>query len=279
MQNKLRDWIVISILLVPLLTSLRCEAKTYAEVETSKESLYYPIRNNMISMFLGYKVAKIFYGKFPKSEYKQKYQIFKHELLTPISVIKGVCSLCKIEKVNRQTIADSLQQIEEMVVNFDIDSPYHTKRIAINYSFSILELINKVVKQLSYINSNSISIKVNVDKSVPLLRLDKEALHKILTNLLTNSLKYTSIGFVFISVTQSRGSIRIVVEDTGIGMNSEDLKNIFNCSWRSQRVEHIAGNGLGMTIVQKLVDDLKGSIEVQSQINKGTTVSVYLPVN
>lgn len=279
MQNKLRDWVVIGILLLPLLTSLHYEKKAYAEQESSKESLYYPIRNNMISMLLGYKVAKIFSGKFKKNEYKQKYRILKHELLTPISVIKGICFLCESEKVNRQPIADSIQRIEEMVVDFDIERPYYIKKTPINYSFSLLELINKVVEQLSYLNSNSISIKVNVDESVPLLSLDKEALHKILTNLLTNSLKYTSIGFVIISVTRAHGCIQIVVEDTGIGMNSEEIKNIFDCCWRSQRVEHIAGNGLGMTIVQKLVDDLKGSIEVQSQVNKGTTVSVYLPVN
>ena len=279
MQNKLRDWIVIGLLLIPLLISLRYEKKAYAELESSKESLYYPICNNMMSMLIGYKIAKIAYGKFPKNEYKQKYRFLKHELLTPISVIKGICFLCESKKVDRQLIVDPIQRIEQMVVNFDIDHPYHIKKKPINYSFSILELINKVVNQLSYINSNSIGIKVKVDESVPLLSLEQEALHKILTNLLTNSLKYTSIGFVIISVTRSHGCIQVVVEDTGMGMNSSEIKNIFDCCWRSQRVEHIAGNGLGMTIVQKLVDDLKGSIEVQSQVNKGTIVSMYLPVN
>ncbi|GGA57291.1 HAMP domain-containing sensor histidine kinase [Okeania sp. KiyG1] len=129
-------------------------------------------------------------------------------------------------------------------------------------------------------NNNGIDIIVEVRDSLPPLNIDKNVLHQILTNLLTNSLKYTVAGSILILAEYEHTSIKIIIEDTGIGMDSEkEVPYIFDCCWRSQKVQHnIAGHGLGMTVVKKLVGDLEGKIEVFSQVNVGTVVTLSLPL-
>ena len=96
---------------------------------------------------------------------------------------------------------------------------------------------------------------------------------------MSNAFKYSfGEASVCLSVTlvefEKERWINYTVTDTGIGMTPEQIKNIFLPFYRGNPSGYIPGNGLGMTVAKKNIDDLKGRIDIQSKINEGTTVNV-----
>ena len=102
----------------------------------------------------------------------------------------------------------------------------------------------------------------------------------ILTNLIDNSVKYTEQeGTISINSTITDKEVKLEISDTGIGITTEDLNKIFNEFYRSKNAKaaDLRGTGLGMSIVKNLIKQYGGSIDVQSQIEKGTTVTISFP--
>src|SRR5208337_3317009 len=111
--------------------------------------------------------------------------------------------------------------------------------------------------------------------------LDPEKLERILTNLIRNAIKFTESGSITVRAGGSAENRWIEVRDTGIGIPSQHLANIFN---RFQQVDSSStrryeGTGLGLTIVKESVELMQGSIRVQSEERRGTTFRVELPGN
>ena len=120
-----------------------------------------------------------------------------------------------------------------------------------------------------------------VEGELPPAYLDPEKLERILTNLIRNSIKFTESGSITVRAGSSVGKRWIEVRDTGIGIPSQHLENIFN---RFQQVDtsstrRYEGTGLGLTIVKESVDLMQGSVDVQSEERRGTTIRVELPDN
>ena len=127
-----------------------------------------------------------------------------------------------------------------------------------------LKIINKAVPEPSYLNI------------VP------DDLDIILTNLIDNSVKYTEQeGTISINSTITDKEVKLEISDTGIGITPEDLNKIFNEFYRSKNAKaaELRGTGLGMSIVKNLIKQYGGSIDVQSQIEKGTTVTISFPID
>ncbi len=115
---------------------------------------------------------------------------------------------------------------------------------------------------------------------------DKDKLQKIINNLLTNALKYTQkkgLVKLCLSVThpgfQEDSEIQIQVSDTGQGIAEEDQKQIFDRFYQTKQNLHAGGSGIGLHLVKQYVLMHKGSIEVKSQVNRGSTFTIVLPVN
>jgi signal transduction histidine kinase len=109
---------------------------------------------------------------------------------------------------------------------------------------------------------------------------DPEKLGQIVLNLLGNAAKFTERGEVRISACQQNGDLKLAVADTGIGIQQGDMTRIFeefdrggNGNGRNYR-----GTGLGLAIVKRLVEVLGGTIAVRSEVGKGSTFTVTLPV-
>ncbi|MGN0038897.1 MAG: ATP-binding protein [Coriobacteriales bacterium] len=120
----------------------------------------------------------------------------------------------------------------------------------------------------------------------PKIICDETKLREIFLNILSNALKYTpSGGRVTMTLTELPSALpgyamyQTVIEDTGIGMSEDFLPHIFEefTRERSSTESRVTGTGLGMPIVQKLVDLMKGTVEVESQVGKGTRFTVTLP--
>jgi signal transduction histidine kinase len=102
----------------------------------------------------------------------------------------------------------------------------------------------------------------------------------VVTNLVINALNYTPAGEVRVSTCQAAAEACLQVADTGIGIDPDDVPNIFDRFYRgrgSQRSE-TPGTGLGLAIVKEIVDLHNGRIEVNSRVKQGTTFKVWLPL-
>jgi PAS domain S-box-containing protein len=108
---------------------------------------------------------------------------------------------------------------------------------------------------------------------------DTKLLRSIITNLLTNAVKYSSFGEVItINIENDERFIRIFIIDNGIGISEEDLEHLFEPFHRGNNVADISGTGLGMSIIKRYIEIHKGNVEVKSKLNKGTTVKLNLPI-
>lgn len=117
-----------------------------------------------------------------------------------------------------------------------------------------------------------------ITKNLPKYFVTDEAmLERILINLLTNSVKFTDNGYVKLSCYGQKNGVKFVVEDSGIGIEKEELKNIFLPFKRIKNERKIAGFGLGLYLVKEFLDIMKGTIEVESEINSGSKFSVFIP--
>ena len=111
------------------------------------------------------------------------------------------------------------------------------------------------------------------------VRADESLVRHILTNLLSNAVKYSDAGQPVWFDARGNGSHFVFrVEDHGIGIPIADQERLFSAFYRAKNAEHVHGTGLGLFIVKKCVDLHDGKIHVESRENKGTTVTVALPL-
>ncbi len=127
---------------------------------------------------------------------------------------------------------------------------------------------------------SGVRLALDVAHGLPTLRADPESVNHILTNLISNGIKYTPRGGeVSVRLFAEDGQLVLCVRDTGIGIEQSELERIFDEFYRSPRAREIdrTGTGLGLAIVKSAVESLGGTIEVQSTVGKGTTFTVRLP--
>ena len=109
---------------------------------------------------------------------------------------------------------------------------------------------------------------------------DKKILKNTLLNLLSNAIKYSGVDAeIQISVHIADGLVSLAVKDEGIGIAEEEQQNLFKMFFRATNTSHIPGTGLGLNIVKKYLEVMKGNITFQSILNKGTTFTVTIPLN
>lgn len=214
-----------------------------------------------------------------------------HELRTPLQAIIGFAEQGKDSQQHQPETLDVIYRSSAhllQVVNDVLDYSKITsgKLTLNNISFSLTSLIDDV--ETVFLNSTSqkqITFKVtrNFDASLWLLG-DVFRLKQVLFNVLGNALKFTNNGQVLlhVNVHQFEGvnHVTFKVIDTGIGMTDEQLKKIFDeFEQANQQVASTyGGSGLGLTIVQQLVQLMQGEIQVSSELRKGSEFSITIPM-
>lgn len=218
-----------------------------------------------------------------------------HEIRTPIAGVIGLSELLLDSPLNavQKDYADNIQRSANAlltVINDILDfSKVESGRLDIEeVQFSLNNVIRDIGKMLSFtaIRKNLAyvtDIGPEIGRDLRLIG-DPGRLRQIITNLLTNSIKFTSEGSVKLSVRVKAQNadqvvVSFVVQDTGIGMEGAVLSRLFTpfCQADSSTARRYGGTGLGLAISKNLVDLMHGQIEIKSAAGMGTTAEFYIP--
>lgn len=124
------------------------------------------------------------------------------------------------------------------------------------------------------------SLALGADPNLPMINADPQAMEEVLTNLISNALKYTpEKGAIQVELRPEADYLLIQVSDNGIGISQEDLVRIFDKFYRvkNEKTRKIVGTGLGLPIVKQIVEAHLGFIRVESRLDQGTTFKVFIP--
>ena len=146
----------------------------------------------------------------------------------------------------------------------------------------IKEVVSEVHETMAlYAKKNKVELSLELAEELCEAIFDRAKINQVLTNLVSNAVKFTpENGRVSINVQCQNEELVISVSDTGIGIPKEALPKIFECFYRvNQRGKQIQGTGLGLAIVHKIVMMHNGRIEVASELDQGTTFTVFLPLD
>lgn len=216
-----------------------------------------------------------------------------HEIRTPLNAIYGftqqlLSSELNDEQKNQITIVKkSTEHLSRLVTDVLMYSKLKSGKIELEISSFDLVKELKEIESLFIIQAKQkgILFSINTNKiSHHIISSDLYKIKQILFNLISNAIKFTEKGYVEISVTQlssdSENSLEIIVLDSGIGISPEKMNKLFQEYEQgdSNTFHKYGGTGLGLAITKQLVDRLNGYIEIKSEVNKGTLVTVGLPV-
>jgi signal transduction histidine kinase len=220
-----------------------------------------------------------------------------HELKTPLTSIIGYADLFLRQQRQKPEIKDTYSNLESIervlrsgrlilrLINDTLDiSRYDVGCMKLQPILSdVRKLINSVVEITEPLaRSKELSLEVDYDRAPKQVIIDALRVQQILTNLLSNAIRYTEFGSVRLECWQeSEQKWAISVSDTGVGISPEAQKQIFKPYFRAvsnRQAQGSDGTGLGLAIVSRLVDLLHGEIKLVSQLGKGSTFTVILPL-
>jgi PAS domain S-box-containing protein len=212
-----------------------------------------------------------------------------HEFRTPLSTILSSVFLLENysgadEEVFRKThtnrIKRSVNSLTELLDDFLSLGKLEEGKVKVIYSeFYLREYLDELISELNLIKKKDQSILLTYIGEDEMILLDKTLLTNILSNLMSNAIKYSPPDGLIEIRAEIRGNmINLSVRDSGMGIPENEQKHIFKRFFRAHNAVNIQGTGLGLNLVRKYVRLMKGYISFNSRLNQGSTFTVNLPV-
>ena len=212
-----------------------------------------------------------------------------HEIRTPINTIMGMDEMIlreTTEKVVEEYALDiktASQNLLSLINDIlDITKIESGKMGIVKGEYDFMSLMHDVLKNVTLrAKEKNLEIRLNIDSEIPSNMLgDDIRIKQVLTNIITNAVKYTQEGYVEISAKSNKSfgnytDLSFYIRDTGIGIKQEDIKRMFDSFERLEvsRNRNIEGAGLGMTITQNLLKMMGSTLNVESVYGEGSTFS------
>jgi signal transduction histidine kinase len=224
-----------------------------------------------------------------------------HELKNPMTSIKGYTELLAggaVGQINEMqtnflnTIKSNVERMSTLVSDLNDNSKIEAGRLRLEYkATNAAELVDEVIRSLKrQIEDKKQTLEVVIPEKLSPMWADRTRVGQVLTNLASNSYKYTPEGGILqIGVEETanqwdpEGAVRVIhlwVKDNGIGMTPEDQQKMFQKFFRSDdpKAREAPGTGLGLNITKSLVEMQGGRIWFESEFRKGTTFHFTIPV-
>ena len=209
-----------------------------------------------------------------------------HELRTPltsiIGFIKGILDgvISKEDENKYLSIAyDEANRLKELTKDIvDIAKLESGNTKLYREDFVLNNLVEDVYVELEELikEKNLEFILDEKDKDI-MVNADKARIRQVLINVINNSMKFTNEGYIKIEISKYMNKAKIVISDTGIGIQKDKISYLFNKFYTANDYGNAtSGAGLGLNIVKNIIDMHNGSITIDSVVNKGTTVSIML---
>ncbi len=226
-----------------------------------------------------------------KTRYQQAIHFVTHEMRTPLTAIQGSSELInrypgmsdtKRKQINDLIVSESHRLGRMIEVFLNVERLSAGDMELKHDDFPLPDLVEKcIVRARPLAERKQITI---AEEALPTqgMRGDRELMEYAFYNLLTNAIKYSpSETRVRVFGSSDNGHIRISVEDQGIGMDQKEVRRIFEKFYRTRRAEQSgeAGTGIGLSIVEQIVSQHGGSIDVVSAPGKGSCFTLVLPSN
>ena len=218
-----------------------------------------------------------------------------HEIRTPMNAILGITEI----QLQKKTMSDEMKEaFEKIYVSGDmlmgiINDLLDLSKIEAGKMELVIEryetvsmIHDTVVLNLMRLDTKDVKFELSVDEDLPAYMLgDELRIKQILNNILSNAFKYTEKGVVKMIVghepsdDDTKANLIFTISDTGLGMSKEDVAKLFDAYARFNPTANraIVGTGLGMSITRNLLELMDGSINVDSELGKGSTFYIRLP--
>lgn len=216
-------------------------------------------------------------------------RMMSHDLKTPLARIQGMAEVVltdtnplSMPQTNAiKTIRDSSRELSDFIGSILNLSRIESKNLKLHLkSRDINQLLENVIQQVDYLaKKKNIEILREFDPLFS-LKIDEDLLKQAFLNLIENGIKYSPENSkILISTEESGGNLVVQVADQGRGIAQDEIPHIFHKFYRSWDVQNsaIRGSGLGLFLAKYFVELHRGRIEVESQLGKGSTFTVYLP--
>jgi|GEM_PF-1797491 len=260
---------------------------------------FFFISANIIGMFANFTIEyylrsdfllrnKLIYSKkVIEEEKKSKIDFFikiAHETKTPLTLIINYLENYIKEAGNNPKlflIKKNLDKLSRDIINF-LDIEKLEKNIDIYDHNQIFNLSVFLEEKIALFNEiaqrNDIKIINNINRNI-FIKADSVAIDRIINNILDNALKYNKVnGIININLYTLNNLIYIEVSDTGIGIDNKYLDEIFLPYFQVNKKHNYSdGIGMGLSIVKKIIENINGKIDIQSEIDKGTKITIQLP--
>lgn len=220
------------------------------------------------------------------------YTNITHEFRTPLTVIKGITDQISGHAKEKKLIQRNSEQLLELVNRLLELSKHEAGQLKLNYiQADILPFLRYVTESFhSYAINQKINLNFYADAAPIIMDFDREKILRILSNLISNALKFTpEYGKVLITAKRKEGQIsqkqaseyiEIQVKDTGIGIAANQLPHIFERFYQADATptRRAEGTGIGLTLTKGLIDEMKGNITVSSKKGEGSLFTIQLPI-
>ncbi len=214
-----------------------------------------------------------------------------HELRTPLTSVKGATETIiedpdMPEGIKKRFLSIVINEsdrmtriVQDLLVLSRLDNRRMTWRPSKFDLFSATESMCSALNAEAKAHNHTLTLSPAEHIAMPIFA-DKERIEQVITNIIGNAIKYTSDGGrIDVTLTENQGGYDVAVKDTGVGVPKEDLEHIFERFYRvdKSRSTDAGGTGLGLSIAKDIIDAHGGTITIDSEYGKGTTVNIYLP--
>jgi PAS domain S-box-containing protein len=234
-------------------------------------------------------LSKAFQQEQDLSQMKSRFiSMITHEFRTPLTII--ISSANMLEQFYRKGNEDKLfKHLEKIRISSKNLSNLIERTITFGRSnagmldvkpekFDIIHFFDEMMKEIKIFDKNKHRVYFQSDIDSLVVNTDRSLLTTIFNNIISNALKYTNENkSIIIRIDNKLDSVKIKVIDEGIGIPESELNELFKPFQRCSNVGNRQGSGLGLSIVAKFVDLMKGSIQIESKLNVGTKVIIIIP--
>ena len=209
-----------------------------------------------------------------------------HELRTPLTTVETILG---VMRQRRRTVEDYQQAMDDIgeeaermrnlvenllqLARSDSDPSIILEQVDLTI---ILRDVLETVRPLAEVKGLSLTYKL---PDGLILLGDRDNLIRLFVNLLDNAVKYTGRGSIAVEAQAANEKVRVSISDTGVGIPDEHLPRIFDRFYRVEKSRVSCGSGLGLAIAMDIARAHLGTIKVQSQVDVGTTITVFLPAS